>query len=359
MSPAKQRYIFILIFCGAFLTQTSELAAAEPTIHFVMCADTNDGDLKDGLQSSVGIMSYLFYLNVPKRQLQFHEVVGDGVNINSIIRKVRSLPVGPNDTLIFQFSGHGAYEKNRREHLMTFTNDEILTRSAIRKELQAKNARLVVLLTDTCSNFVEIYGNSPAANPPQVITPLFDQLFLKNRGLVDISATMPGEYGICFAKGTTFVLSFSSVLSNSNRRLTWEQVIFELNKNTKEIDHALVDQTAYAVLPLPGAAPRNTNPVPRTKYWLGAFAKANPGGGVEVTRIVANSPASRIRDSNNNSFRLVGGRDVVTHVNGQAVNSNDEFIAAIRRSGKTARLQVYDKQTRQSGGYYADLVPAQ
>lgn len=351
--------LFIFLICCAVSFQIQSAAAAEPKIHFVMCADTNDKSLKDGLQNSVAIMSYLFYLNVPERQLRFHDVVGDNVNISSIVSKIRSLPVSPDDTLIFQFSGHGAYEKNLREHLMTFSNREILRRSVIRKELQAKNPRLTVLLTDTCSNFIEVYGNSPAANPPQVVTPLFDELFLQNQGLVDISATMPGETGICFAWGTTFVGSLNSVLAKSNRRLTWEQVIFELNQHTKAMDNDAVDQTAYAVRPLPGAAPRNNNPIPRTRYWLGAFAKANPGGGVEVTRIVANSPASRIRDTNNNSFRLVGGRDVVTHVNGQAVNSNDEFIAAIRRSGKTARLQVYDKQTRQSGLYYADLVPTE
>ncbi len=330
----------------------------------MVVVDSNDRDLRDGLQASSAMIEYTFLLNVPERQLSTHLLNGDSVNIGTIENKIRSIPSDQDDTIIFLFCGHGAYDTVHDEHVMTFTNKEVLRRSVVKRELQAKNARVTVLMTDTCSNYVEIYGNSPSANRPSRITPLFYELFVQTPGFVDISATKPGELGMCFARGTTFALGLNGVLGNSNRRLSWQQVLNEINSNTKGISrtHPDVQQTAYAVSPLPDLNSRAVvRPTVRTtpqQYWLGAYARSNSGGGVEITKVVANSPATRIKDSRNNSFYLVPYRDIVTHVNGRAVSTTNEFISAIRQSGKYAKLQVFDKKTRQSGSYSVTLIPA-
>lgn len=347
--------IFSVLICIAW----ANFVLAETTLHVVVCADSNDERLKFGLNTNISNLQGLFKQNVPKSQLDFHEISGDATNINFILRKIRSISVDSDDALIFFFTGHGAFEVNRQEHLITLNNNEILKRSVLLAELKAKNPQLTVLITDTCSNLVDIWGNSPESNSPARISPLFHSLFVQTRGVVDISGTKPGEIARLCNYGSAFVLGFSEVLGNSQRTISWASVISELNAVVmndinRRIFNMKLNQTAYAVQPLPGTGATVPS---RQKYWLGAYAQAYSGGGVEITKVVANSPASKIADSNGNSMRLVPFRDIVTHVNGTAVSSNDEFIAAIRRSGKVARLQVYDRQTQSSGIYRAFLVP--
>lgn len=330
---------------------------AETKLQIIMCADTNDKDIGDLLHIDVGHIQTAFTTNVPQRLYSFHELSGDQATATQITRTIRSVPIDSDDTIIFIFSGHGAFDTNSNEHVITLSNGENIARSAIRKELQRKGAKLNVLITDTCSNFRKFATNSPSANGVQKVTPLFDELFFRTRGVVDISATKPGELGQINSGGSAFIRGFTSVLYNSNRRISWAEVVAETNINTKNDDwFQNLNQTAYAVAPLPSRE-NNNAPVPRQKYWLGAYAQAYSGGGVEITKVVANSPASQIRDSRNNSFQLVPFRDIVTHVNGRAVNNNDQFIAAIRASGRIAKLRVYDRQTRQAGLYDAYLTP--
>lgn len=350
--------IFVSCFCLATFLNSAEIARAETKLQIIMCADTNDPNIGPGVAVDVDHIRGAFVENVPQHLYDLHLLVGDNANTKTIGNKVRSIPIDDDDVLIFIFSGHGVFETTEHGHLVTLSNGDVFRRSDLLEEMQSRGAKLEVLITDTCSSFIKFDVTSPSSNGVQRLKPLFHELFFKPNGLVDISATRPGQMAKASSAGSAFIRGFALTLNNANRRISWSQVISETNKNVDNdgwFSSVELDQTAYAVSPLPKSS--NTNPPPQQRFWLGAYAQAYSGGGVEITKIVANSPASKIRDSQSNSFRLVPFRDIVTHVNGRAVNNNDQFIAAIRASGKIAKLQVYDKQTRQSGVYNAYLTP--
>ncbi len=358
---SPSRFILLNIVSLIVFTSFSPNTWAATKISVLMVADTNDPHVREGLTMDLSLVKELFQANVPMNQLDFQTISGNNVSANGIVTAVNRLTVDQDDTLVFIYTGHGAFDTSSNEHYMTLMSDENLARSDIRKFLLSKNARTTVLISNSCSNFVQFDVNSPSGELPQQITPLFDELFIKTTGLVDISATMPGEYGMTGSGGSVFIRGLNSALGSSQRRVSWTQIIYDINQSTKKDElYANADQTAYAVKPLPTAPAPNParNPVHNAKqYWLGAYTSPNPGGGVIVTKTVDKSPATRIRHSQTNQvFYLVGNRDIITHVNSQAVNTTQQFIDAIRASGKTATLTIYDRQTRKYENYYADLV---
>lgn len=350
--------LFFSCFCLIAFLNSAEFTQAETKLQIIFCADTNAEGVGPMVAGDVSSVRTLFLENVPQHLYRFHALTGSDASAEHIGNKIRAVPIDSDDVLVFFYSGHGAFDTNENEHFMTLTNGDNIRRSDLLEVIQSRGAKLDVLITNSCSNFVKFDVNSPSPNGVQRLKPLFHELFFKPRGLVNISATMPGQTAITGSAGSAFYRGFNGALYDSERRISWTQIIYETNKNSKNdgaFNDAKVDQTAYAVSPLP--KPSNNNAPPRQKYWLGAYAQAYSAGGVEITKVVDNSPASQIRDSQNNSFRLVPFRDIVTHVNGRTVNNNDQFIAAIRASGKVAKLQVYDKQTRHSGAYNAYLTP--
>ncbi len=78
-------------------------------------------------------------------------------------------------------------------------------------------------------------------------------------------------------------------------------------------------------------------------------------GGVEVLHVIANSPGTNLRGDDGRRYRLVAGRDVITHVNGRQVGSEDEFRAAIERSPTGATVRVRDMRTNSHLDYYVTL----
>ena len=359
-SPLSLLSIFFGYFCFVTFLNSVELAQAETKLQIIFCADTNAKGVGPRVAGDLNHIRTLFLENVPQHLYKFHELTGNDASAEKIGNKIRAVPIDSDDVLVFFYSGHGAFDTNENEHLIALTNGDLIRRSDLLEVIHSREAKLDVLITNSCSNFVKFDVNSPSPNGVQRLKPLFHELFFKPRGLVNISATMPGELAVTSDAGSAFYRGFTGTLYDADRRVSWAQVIYETNKNAKndrfyKNNNIELKQTAYAVSPLP--KPGNNNAPPRQKYWLGAYAQAYSGGGVEITKVVENSPASQIRDSRNVSFHLVPYRDIVTHVNGRAVNNNDQFIAAIRASGKVAKLQVYDKQTRQSGAYHAHLTP--
>ncbi len=75
-------------------------------------------------------------------------------------------------------------------------------------------------------------------------------------------------------------------------------------------------------------------------------------GGVEVLHVIANSPGTNIYDNRGRRYHLVAGRDVITHVNGRQVGSEDEFRAAIECSPMEATVRVRDTRTNSHRDYH-------
>jgi len=355
----------LIIWTLSALAATSlagRAAGNEAKIHVLLVGDTNDPQIGQSVEADLGGMKSVFASNVVERQLRITTLSGHRVTSRQILQAVGSLAIQPGrDTVVFYFSGHGAFDRGTNEQFL-YPARRALYRSEVRKAIQQLQPRLTVLLTDTCSVYVERPPAVMAPAPAEETSPLFQALFLEPRGLVDISATRPGEE----ARGDTNGGYFSTVLRmslfmHSHERITWAQVLEEVNAEVPK-QYFDAQQTAYALSALPGAGVPADNATGGAQGWrFGVVAVVTPRsqslGGVEVTQVYPNSPGMRLRMSGENgSYRLVPGRDVITHVNGQPVPTYEQYHLAVRNSPTRIVLRVHDLSEGTSRGYETELL---
>lgn len=338
---------------------------AETTFHVIMVADTEDERIGPLVKSDVLLLSTRFDQNLPQRQLVFRTLSKKDFNPTTVMNHIAQRNVDSDDVLIFYYSGHGGYDPKLKEHFFAFGGIG-LARTEVRKALQQKRPKLAVLISDSCSNpVIPEYYNSPAEPGPRQVSLLFHSLFVEPSGLVDISASSPGETASGTGAGSYFTIAFTDSLSNSNRRTSWSQFLSEVRQSASAIrrENGGGTQTAYALTPLPSPGVNQPQPMPIPQagptYYLGVTTtltqRAAKINGVEVTQVVGNSPATRIIGSNRVSYKLVPYRDVITHVNNQPTTTPEELALAIRSGGPTAVLRVYDRQTASWGDYTVQL----
>lgn len=91
-----------------------------------------------------------------------------------------------------------------------------------------------------------------------------------------------------------------------------------------------------------GATMQLTTNLANNRLRFGAVATAQPNGrGVRITSVEANSPAATCQDTRGKPIRLEAG-DVITSINGQAVDSVARFQQLIRESPRRMSFNVMD-----------------
>lgn len=204
-------------------------------IYVLAVADTSE---KSGLSFSTGPdLQYIFdafYTNVPGRQWVYYNNplmdeadgtsrphsnpwLGPDVDTDlagldqKILEAIARCPAGDRDTIFVYYSGHGAND-SRGHFLLMPDGTTRLYRDQILSKLQEKKPRLSVLMTDSCSTRASVgigAGASAMLAVPERISPLFDNLFLKSRGVVDLNSSSEGEVSIGAIGGGLMTLAFA------------------------------------------------------------------------------------------------------------------------------------------------------
>ncbi|MCA9027684.1 MAG: hypothetical protein KDA86_20915 [Planctomycetaceae bacterium] len=342
----------VVLFC----LSTSSVFA-EATVHLVIVADTLDASIGQSVQVDVEKVEEAFKGNVPERQLRIHKLTGKEASVDSWLQQIGRIKPASDDTLVVYYSGHGAYQQ-QNGHLFA-PSGAFVTRDRIVTAMKEQGGRLGVLIGDCCSTEIEVPVPVPFLPPVDHITPLFDELFIKPHGFVDISATKPGEQAMGTAAGGVFTIAFHLLcIEHSEERMSWNKVLTTLNQTTRQM---YPKQTAYAVSPLPGGQPGD-DPAPpggkRVRLGVQGIdnAQGRRHGGVAISQVFPNMPSSRLRLSGDSrTYRIVPGRDIITHVNGTPVKTNAELVTAVMSSTPQLRLTIYDSQTRKTADYFTDL----
>ena len=209
--------------------------AAGQRIYLLAVGDTSE---KSGLYFSTGPdLQYIFdafYANVPGDQLVMfnnpmadfadgssqnlqnpwmgQDVRSDLVDMkNKILQALDNCPAGENDAIVMFYTGHGAYDDNGH-FLMMPDCENRLYRKTILERMARKNPRLAVLITDSCNLQVPSgMAPGPAARmiPPERITPLFESLFIRSRGVTDMNSSSEGQESIGAIGGGLLTLSLA------------------------------------------------------------------------------------------------------------------------------------------------------
>lgn len=284
---------------------------------------------------------------------------------DKIIAYYSKLKTGPDEALLFCYSGHGGTDE--RDHCFTIFGDGKaktvweknryyrFPRQSVVNAMRAKKPGLVLLLTACCSNYLPAKpDNLAGAAPPAAITaikPVIRSLFFEHRGIVDITAAPPGEValgydttGSLFGEELTKLLLGSPMGIGTGDFVTWQafhkrlqEQMFASAMAHKRDEEALkkagkLDKVspAWGVQRAYGFQLADEGKVPRPKWSLGLNSDKHSGNGLIVLAAIADSPAGRA------GFRK---GDIVLNVNGRPVNSSYDLKRAIASSEGTLKIQ--------------------
>jgi hypothetical protein len=229
---------------------------APGVIHALLVADS-DSSLGDSVKHDVSSLSRTLtwaFADNPSR-LQLTPLMGSSVTVSAIQSFFETLRSGPDDTLLFYYSGHGEI-RPELGHVLNLTNPDekgrkVLSRFDLLTSMKAKKPRLIVLLTDCCSAIRQ----PPVAQAPQQaaardLAPpprwaVAGCLFLQHRGVVDITASCPGQaaWPNSLAVGGIFTETFVRLLDrfqfhsldkNKDRFVEWNEFYPELEKQAQQ-----------------------------------------------------------------------------------------------------------------------------
>lgn len=162
---------------------------------------------------------------------------GNDATPDNILKRLRTLPSQPSDSVFFYYAGHGGTEV-KRGHALTLTRG-ILYRSDLQEALAAVPAQLKVIVTDCCANQFE------AKAVPKIVPRVFHPdvvhgLFLRQRGMVDLTASSPGEFAVGNEYGGLMARNFIQTLQLSAEDLdrkglgvvTWTEFVDQVRTAT-------------------------------------------------------------------------------------------------------------------------------
>lgn len=352
-----RRYLYSLLFIALFLP--CSLRAAEPMIHVVIAADGRAG-FGTNLVADYKNMERVFKENVPNSRLNLIPIEMDAITPDKILQSVNRIELAEGDTLVFYYSGHAANDAGNGGQYFQIRDESgkavELQRRTLLATLKGKKARLTVLLTDCCNIEQQSSGESketvqPSASPEKIL-PLFEALFIKPEGTVDITSSKRGEASFVDStakkRGSCFTWSLVALLEKhrNNESMTWTDFVAELKIDVQKafleshpegfkfdppLNGITLQKTQtieiYGTLPGTASASVAIQQGPR----FGIRAVNNPGGGVRITEVAPNAPGHRA------GFEV---GDVILEINGTPIQNEQDYSKAVDASPKTMTAKV-------------------
>ena len=351
---------FLIGLLGAALCLAPVVASAEK-IHALVVVDTSPaagwGRYQPNVEFDLVHMQGVFEQNAPEDSLMLEPRVLDTNEIASpafILESLDELKPAANDTVVLYYSGHGGIDD--RGSYFELAGGK-LYRDEVRKRLQAKNARLAVLLSDCCNSRSD--GRAQTApralfRRPETYTPLFQSLFVRPKGFVDVTACAPGQSAFFSPPpndsdaipGSLFTKALSAWAEDHLQRDTsWDELVNEVGIEVHLAFHEAYPQGATFAKGAPVQTDQNVFAreypgMPPERGPRVGIAVRDDDGAVKIVEVVPDSPACRAFNLETETYVSleVGGR--ITKVNGKPVADSESFSAAIRESTQILRLTI-------------------
>jgi hypothetical protein len=246
---SKMRSTRIRLFIGlaaAVVAMGPTAALAQPRIHAIIVADTLDRTIGKSTGQDLGYMVLVLIAQVPRTQLNLKTIDKTRVNAKNILDTIGAATLAADDAMFVFYSGHGAHDE--QGHWLAMPDGSKLYRATILDAMKRKGVRLAVLLTDSCNEFhpgtTGRPKNLPSVRSPNRITPLFDELFFRQQGVLDANSASEGEISLGPDEGglLTLALAYPNLLnprltgvlfSKQNQRVSWQTVLDEANRSAK------------------------------------------------------------------------------------------------------------------------------
>lgn len=361
MRPRQALAAFLF---ATLLALASPEAAQAQKVHALLVADASPsaqwGRNAPNIHMDQTLMLSMLFDHVPADRLVFEMLSIEedrDATPATIERAIERLQPGPDDTVLFYYTGHGAIDDGGEYFDLKGGK---LRRKEVRAALEAKKPRLAALVTDCCnvrSDGERIAAAAPGPDEPQDYTPWFRSLFIDPRGVVDVNACAPGESaffppesletlpGSFFTKALT-----ENARANRDRSGTWDELLTGVSLQVhvwfrqSYPDGVAVakgavsqrDQNVYAY-DYPGM------PTERGQR-AGVTVRDREGEGAMIVTVRADYPATKVFDLQANRYTSLEPRQVVLSVNGREIRGTDDFLTAVRSSPQVMRLVVLTRE---------------
>ena len=159
----------------------------------------NNG-IAQSLRVDLGTLSQMLDI-LEKRNIatvQKTVIQGTKATMANVVNTLKSIQCGPDDIILYYFSGHGLMEKGKT--YMLTADEQNLGREEVASIIDSKKARLNILISDCCSNSIDglSASRSISRSGQKIEAGEFDQiykdLFLGYKGMMHLSAATEGEY---------------------------------------------------------------------------------------------------------------------------------------------------------------------
>lgn len=212
--PGSKALVAIVALVMCLPVARAEEAA---NLHVLLVIDTNSavnrgaGKLRGGMEANLkhlqDVINEAYGANLEKfKGRVYMNVLKDDDVTPDKIRKAygTGTTATSESSLFFYYCGHGAFDKKKGHYLYTSGGD--ITRTEIRNILNNTGARSIVMVTDCCSSYGDF---EPPARRVPAKWKVFNKLFFKHTGIVDMTAATEGEFGwVNMVEGGFFTRSF-------------------------------------------------------------------------------------------------------------------------------------------------------
>ena len=365
------RYLLLILTAALLTTPMLSLTAVqadEPMIHVVIAADGRAG-FGANLVTDYRNMERLFLENIPASRLNLIKMDMKQITPDNILDTVNRMKLAGGDTLVFYYSGHGAFDEYAGGQYFQLKDkngkNEELQRRTLLAALKDQKARLTVLLTDCCNIEQKSSGESKdtplSVKSPKEISPVFEALFVKSEGVVDITSSKRGEASFVDTtakqRGSCFTWPLVALFEKhrDDGSMTWSVFVEDLKTDVQKaflecwpngykfnppLNGISVQkaQTVAVYGSLPDHAAGNiaaghteqvSDPNPGEPRF--GVRAVNHHGGVRVTEVLPNGPGHRA------GFEI---GDLIIEINGQPIKNEDDYSRAVDDSPKTMNVKV-------------------
>lgn len=236
-------------------SMTASSSAGAPTMHLVMAAATLDDEIKESVSTDVDLVETNFRKFARSMNINFSDTVleGDNFSKQNLLSVIRNLEVGPNDIVVFSYSGHGfrfqddedPYPVAKMVYDAISSDDDYINTTDIANEIKGKNAKLSLVITDCCNTENGAYRSEVEA--PEFFARGLDNfsvaklksLFLESAGFIRLTAAKPGQKAWGDRNGGYLTSYLINTIKNQVTPLatdgpSWEQILATTMDNVRQ-----------------------------------------------------------------------------------------------------------------------------
>lgn len=207
-------------------------------LHAIMVADVHDSSI--GLSVRQDVFQWLWEFTRIEEytdlELEQHLIVDSSFDADTILSTIRNLEVGPDDTIIFAYSGHGFRNESKESQwpvMFVGWGEDCLDVTTVAQTIAEKEARFSLVVADCCNSIypdleAPSYRGVDTRAPGDFTAENYRRLWQNSEGVLVISASAVGEYAYGYSTGGIFTYNFLGNMRRDSRALiatSWETIL--------------------------------------------------------------------------------------------------------------------------------------